>query len=291
MPADAGVDQRRTRLLDRLGQLDDFLPGTAALHKVQHRQAKDDDEIRTYRFTHPGHDLDRQTHAVFIAATPAISAVVGVGGEELIDEITFRPHDFDAVIPGASGQGRTVDEVSDLLFDALFIQFARRERVDGGLNGARRNLLAAVGVATGMQYLQTDLAAGLMNRLSDDAMLLCFLGIGEFCCAVVNTALLVGRNATGHHQTNAATCPLGKVGRHALETTRPLFKPGVHRAHQGAVAQGRETQVQRGQQVRIVSSGHGKAPSSQSRETRTSVCPLLYCATVNSHLVTLNDPK
>ncbi|GBH08867.1 hypothetical protein ALP99_100975 [Pseudomonas syringae pv. tomato] len=40
-----------------------------------------------------------------------------------------------------------------------------------------------------------------------------------------------------------------------------------------------------------MSSGHGKAPSSQSRETRTSVCPLLYCATVNSHLVTLNDPK
>ena len=47
---------------------------------------------------------------------------------------------------------------------------------------------------------------------------------------------------------------------HAFETARFFFQARVHRAHQGTVAQGGKTQVQRGQQVRVGSSGHGTAP-------------------------------
>ncbi|RMS45749.1 hypothetical protein ALP66_05739 [Pseudomonas amygdali pv. photiniae] len=268
VPTDPGVDHRRTRLFDRLGQLDDLFPGATTLHKVQHRQSKDNDEIRTDRLTHPRNDLDRQAHAVFIAAAPAIGAVVGMCGEELIDEIAFRTHDFDTVIPGTAGQRGTGHEISDLLFDALFVQLTRRERIDRCLDSTRRNLLAAISVATGMQDLQADLAASLVDGTGNDAMLLRLFGIGEFCRTVVDATLFVGRDPAGHHQPDPAACPLGKISRHALETTRPLFKTSVHRAHQGPVAQGCEAQVQRGQQVRVMSSSHGEAPSSQSRENK-----------------------
>jgi hypothetical protein len=78
----------------------DLFPGAAAFHQIEHRQAEDDDEVRPDRFTHPADDLHRQAHAVFVAAAPAVGAVVGVGGEELVNEIAFRAHDFDAVVFG-----------------------------------------------------------------------------------------------------------------------------------------------------------------------------------------------
>ena len=105
VPADTGVDDGRTGLLDGLGQRDDFFPGAAAFHQVEHRQAEDNDEVRPDRFTHPADDFHRQAHAVFVAAAPAVGAVVGVGGEELVNEITFGAHDFDAVVFGVFAPG------------------------------------------------------------------------------------------------------------------------------------------------------------------------------------------
>ena len=45
VPADAGVDDRRARRLDRLGERDDLVPRAAAFDEVEHRQAIDDDEV------------------------------------------------------------------------------------------------------------------------------------------------------------------------------------------------------------------------------------------------------
>jgi len=86
-----------------------------------------------------------------------------------------------------------------------------------------------------------------------------FVG-GQLGRTGIHTALIIRADAASDHQAHAATGALGKIGRHALETAGFFFQAGVHRAHQGTVAQGGKTQVQRGQQVRVGSSGHGQAP-------------------------------
>ncbi|MOA38904.1 hypothetical protein D3C78_1606360 [compost metagenome] len=82
-----------------------------------------------------------------------------------------------------------------------------------------------------------------------------FLG-GQLGRPGVHAALVVRADTASDHQANAATGTLGEVRRHALETARFFFQTGVHRTHQGAVAQRGESQVQRGQQVRVMSGGH-----------------------------------
>ena len=266
VPADTGVDDGRAGLFDGLGQQDDFVPGAAAFHQVEHRQAEDDDEVRTHRLTHTPHDLHRQAHAVLVATAPAVGTVVGMGREELVDEVTFRTHDFDAVVLGILGQGRTGHEVGDLFLDAFLIQLLGLERVDRGLDRTRRHLFRTVGITPGMEDLQTDLAAGLMHRVGDDTMLVGFGLGGQLGRAGIHPALVVWRDTAGHHQTDAATGALGKVGRHALETAGLFLKAGVHRAHQGAVAQRGETQVERGQQVRVLGGGHRNSTTSKITE-------------------------
>jgi hypothetical protein len=60
---------------------------------------------------------------------------------------------------------------------------------------------------------------------------------GQLGRAGIHPALIVRADAAGDHQADAATGTLGEIGRHALEATRFLFEAGVHRAHQGTVAQ------------------------------------------------------
>jgi len=267
VPADTGIDDGGASLLDGLGQQDDFIPGAAALDQIEHGQTIDDDEIRAYRLAHAADDFHRQTHAVFVAAAPAISPLVGVSHEELVDEVAFRTHDLDAVVLGDLSQLGAIDEVGDLLLDALFVQLLGLERVDRRLNGARSNLLGAVGITTGMQDLHTDLAIGLMHRAGHDLVLFSFFQCGQLGRAGIDATFLVRADAAGHHQADAAAGTLGKISGHALETTRLLFQTGVHGAHQGTVLQGGETQIQRGQQIRILRDSHG-----HSTAVRFTVC-------------------
>src|SRR5450830_1307568 len=260
VPADPGIDNARTGLLDGLGQLHDFFPTAAAFHQVEHRQAEKNDEIRADGVAHPAHDLHRQAHAVFVAAAPTIGTVVGVGGEELVNEVAFGAHDFHAVVFGGLGQQRAGDEILDLLLDARFVQLLGLERVDRRLDRARCNLLGAVGITTGMEDLHADLAAGGVYGAGHDLVLLRFFVGGQLGRAGIHPTFIVRANAAGDHQAHATTGALGKIGRHAFETARFFFQARMHRAHQGTVAQGGKTQVQRGQQVRVRSSGHGQAP-------------------------------
>ena len=246
VPANAGVNQCRTGLLDRLGQLHDLGPDTALGNQIKHRQAINNDEIRAHGFAHPAHDFDRQTHAVFVAATPAVGAMVGVRGEELVDEVAFRTHDFNTVIAGTLSQPGAGHEVADLLLDALFIQFLGRERVDRRLDCARRYLAGAVGITPGMEDLQADLASRIVDRPGNHQMLFCFFSGTQLGRATVHTALIVGRNAPRDHQAHTAFGTLGKIGRHALKATGLFFKAGVHGAHQAAIAQGGKAQIQGG---------------------------------------------
>ena len=54
-----------------------------------------------------------------------ISAAVGVGHQKLVQEIALRPHNLDTIIPRLFRTGRGGYDISDLLLDALFVQFTR----------------------------------------------------------------------------------------------------------------------------------------------------------------------
>src|SRR5690606_636708 len=230
VPADTGIDDGRASGLDGLGQGDDFFPDAAALDQVEHRQTEDDDEVRAHSLAYAAHDLNRQAHAVLVAATPAVGALVGVGGEELVDEVAFRPHDLDAIVLGLLSQGGAIDEVLDLLLDALFIQFARFERVDRRLDSAWGHGLRAVGITTGVEDLHADLAARLVHGLGDNFVLFRFFNSSEFGCAGVHRAFHVRADTAGYHQADTAPGALGKIGGHPLEPVGLLLQAGVHGA-------------------------------------------------------------
>ncbi len=218
VPADARVDQGRTGALDGLGQQHDLIPGAAALDEIEHGKPIDDDEIAPHRFAHPADDLDRKAHPVLVATTPAVRAVVGVRYQELIDEVAFRPHDLNAVVPRLLRQARTVDEVADLLLDARLVQFTRREGVDGRLDRARRHQLRAIGIAPCVQDLHADFAAGFMDRLGDDPVFVRLFRCRELGRTGAHGALLVGSNAP---VTIKPTPPRARSAKNAAMRSKP----------------------------------------------------------------------
>ncbi|MNN04000.1 hypothetical protein D3C81_1167150 [compost metagenome] len=111
-----------------------------------------------------------------------------------------------------------------------------------------------------MQDLQANLAASGMHGLGDDTVLVSLLLGAQLGCAGIHATFIVGRDTTSDHQPNAATGTLCKIRSHAFEATGTLLKACVHRPHQGAVSQGGEAQVERGQQVRIAVGSHGTVP-------------------------------
>jgi len=61
----------------------------------------------------------------------------------------------------------------------------------------------------------------------------------------------VGRKAASDDQPDAAAGAFGIEGRHRREMLAPVFEAGVHRAHQHAIGQCGEAQVERREQVRV----------------------------------------
>ncbi len=98
VPADAGVDEACARGLNGLGQLDDLIPGGAVRDKVDQRKSVDEDRVRPHGGADAGDGFHRKAHAVFVRATPAVGAAVGVGDKELVQEIPLGAHDLDPVI-------------------------------------------------------------------------------------------------------------------------------------------------------------------------------------------------
>ena len=179
-----------------------------------------------------------------------------MGSEKLVNEITFRAHDLDAVVLGLLSQAGAGDEILNLLLDTLFVQLMGLERVDRCLNGTGCDRLRAVGITPGVQDLHANLAIGFVYRTGHDLMLFSLFNRAQLGGTGIHATFYVRANTARHHQAHATAGALGKVSGHALETTRLLFQPGVHGAHQGAVTQGGKTQIQRSQKVRVVSSGH-----------------------------------
>jgi hypothetical protein len=125
VPANPGVDQRGTGLLDsfRLGH--DLVPAVAVRHQVEHRQAVYDNEFPTRGGADTAHDFDRNPVAVSCLATPLVIPLVDPRCSKFIDEISFRPHHLDAVVTSPLRQPGGAHKALDLTLDSTGGQGAR----------------------------------------------------------------------------------------------------------------------------------------------------------------------
>ena len=254
MPADAGIDQRRSGLHHGSCQLQHLVPTAAVGDQIEHRQAINDDEVRPDRLAHSGQDLHGQTHPVGIAAAPVVAALIGMGDQELVQKITFRAHHLDAVIAGFARQLGAANEGADLPFDAARRQLARREGRNRRLDSGGRDAKGLIAIAAGVQDLQGDLAAFGMDGPGDGLMPSGRATGGQGAGKRLGPAFDIRRETAGDDQPDLAARALGEVDGHPFEMFAPVFKPGMHAAHQYAVLQGGETEVKRFEQMRI---GHG----------------------------------
>jgi hypothetical protein len=119
-----------------------------------------------------GEVVIEKAHAVGERAAPVILALVGAQREELRDEVALRAHDLDAVVARALGKHCGAHEIADSLLDLRHGEFARRVRVDPGLERRGRHDVLVEAVAAGVQDLQHDAPAGVVHGLRDHAVAL-----------------------------------------------------------------------------------------------------------------------
>ncbi len=251
MPADAGVDDRRPGRLDGLGEGDDLRQGGAARDQVQHGEAVDDDEVLADGLAHAPDDLHREAHPVLVRAAPAVLTVVGLRRDELVDEVALGAHDLHPVVAGLPGEAGGAGVVVDGPLDVGVGEFAGHEGADRGLQGARGDEVPVVGVPAEVQDLHRDPAALAVHGFGDDPVLLGLRLGGELGAALVRPARVVGRDAAGDDETHSPARPGRVERRHALEPALGLLQTDVHGAHEDAVGQRGEAQVERGHQVRV----------------------------------------
>ena len=256
MPTDAGVDQRRSRCLDSLGERYDLVPGAAAFDEIEHRQAKDDDEIRPGYRSHATDRLEGEAASVLEAATPAVLTKIGLLGDELVDQITLRPHHLDAVVAGGLGKARAPRVVADGPLDVLLAELARSDRRNWCLHRRRCYRAAMVGVTTGMEDLHGDLAASLVDCVGDLPVLFGLGFVLQHGGAGHHDAVLIGSDAAGNDQTDPASSAFRIERSKTGKALGGFFEAGMHRPHKDTILQPREAEVERGEQVWISVGGH-----------------------------------
>ena len=85
---------------------------------------------------------------------PAVAAPVGGRGDELVDQVSFRTHDFHPVVTGLLGQAGTTGKILDLSNYLIFGECLGFENIDGRLQcrGAHQPFVKTV--PAGVQDLQ-----------------------------------------------------------------------------------------------------------------------------------------
>ena len=256
VPANARVQNRYPGRLERLCQLHHFGQGGTPFDQVEHGQAKDQNEIGPDLGSSTPDNFQRETDAVFITAAPSVITVIGVRGDELVDQVSLGSHDFHAVIAGTLGQRCRSHKIFNRLLHLFGAERVRTKRVDRRFDRARCDQVGVVGVAPKVQNLHTDLATRIMNGLGHDFVLLRLFRRGHSGAAGHGAGTVVRGDTTGHNQCDTATRPLGIERGHALEAVLGLFEPNMHRAHQHPIFQSCEAQIQRAEHQRV--GGHRK---------------------------------
>ncbi len=191
-----------------------------------------------------------KTHALAGIAAPRVAALIGARGGEFVDQIAFRAHHLDAVVAGLACQPRGACIGDDLPVHGAGRQGAWGKRGDRCLELGRRHRQRVVGIAPGMQQLQADLGPVFVDGAGDLAMWAHFPRPGQLATEWLEPTHHVRREPAGDDQAHAAGSALGEIRRQLGEIARTIFQACVHRAHQNAVAELGEAQVERGEQVR-----------------------------------------
>jgi hypothetical protein len=84
-----------------------------------------------------------------------------------------------------------------------------------------------------------------MHRARDAAVVQDVAGKVERAAKRQQPALAIRRNAAGDNQPDATPGPLPIKGREFTVVIKPVFQARVHRAHDDAVAQRGETEIER----------------------------------------------
>ena len=228
VPANPGVDNGGTGGFNRLRQLHGFVEGAAAFHQVEHRQAEDDNKIRTRTFTHRTHHLHGKTHAAGIVTTPFVVALVGARGEKFVDQIALGAHHLHAVVTRFSRERGAASKVIYQRQDLVMAEGMGSKAVNRRLNSRGGNQVRLIAVAPGMQNLQGDFAALVVNRVGHHAV------VRQLCRIVQHRAALhrhPGRGrgyAASDNQRHPVARALGIEGCQTFSPVRTLLQPGVH---------------------------------------------------------------
>ncbi len=194
-------------------------------------------------------DLNRKAPPLLRCAAPRIGALVRARRQELVEQISLAAHDLDAVVARLPGQQRAPREILDRALDVA--QCARPERVDRRLDRRRAHRKGMVRIASRVQDLQQDLAAGVVHRAGDPAMPTGVRRREHLRRERQQPARPVRGIAAGDDQADAAAGALGEIRGEPVGVAGTVLQAGVHRPHHHAVAQGGEAEIQRRQQVRI----------------------------------------
>src|SRR5206468_11049241 len=114
----------------------------------------------------------RKTNSIVERSTPFVVAKIGLGRDELIDQVALGPHDLHAVVARALRKRRALDEARDRSPNAPAGERAWLERRDRGAHRRRRHREWMIGVAAGVEDLQGDPSASRVHGVRHDAMAL-----------------------------------------------------------------------------------------------------------------------
>ena len=256
VPADPGGEHIHPALDESLGQRCRLLPGLAAGDEVQQGDAVAEQRIGAERLAHGGGHRERHCPSAVGTAPPAVPAPVRGRGQELVEQISLRAHDLDAVVAGLDRVPGRLGEVLDGAAHSATGQPAGPERGERGLPGPGGGGQRVEGVAARVEQLEEDAAVGLMDFAGDHLVAAQGARIG-LASARGEAAGAVGGVAAGDDQPRAAAGAFAEVGGELLDVAGAVLEPDVHGSHHDAVPHLERSEIQRREQPRI-GTGHDR---------------------------------
>ncbi len=257
VPADAGVEHGHAVLLEQRRELERLLPRLPVLDQVDERDPVHDREVVADQGAGAAHDLDGKAHPVGRRTAPLVGAVVGPGHQELVDQVALGAHDLDGVVARLLRERHRLGERGRGVGDGLGGEHRRLERRDRGLLVRGADAERVVAVAARVEDLEGDRPALVVDRAGEVAVPHRLHPAGHLRGERLEPAALVGRVAAGDDEPDPAAGALGEVRRQLGQVPGPVLEPGVHRAHDHAVAHRQRPQGDRGEQVGVRRLGHG----------------------------------
>jgi hypothetical protein len=100
-----------------------------------------------------------------------------------------------------------------------------------------------------VQDLHADAPAFGVHGVRDETVARDFRGHGQFPGERIGPARAIRRDASGHEQSGAPARARGEIGGELRKVAGAVFQARVHGAHDDAIRESHESQVDRGEQM------------------------------------------